>query len=162
MKAVLLIFLALSHSLIAETLETYTNDRFFYSAAYPADIFVDKSYPENGDGVWLRDHAKSVQLTLSGSYAVVSDTMREAYDNAINWYSETKEIEITYKIQKKNWYVISGYDHKKQHIFYEKRFWYEVDGSKIIAGYLLSYPIVERDKYNALITTLNQQFHYGQ
>lgn len=136
--------------------DTYTNSRFGFSIEYPAEIFINKTYPENGDGVWLDNKDKTVQLIPSGSLAVLSTDIKEIYKQNLEWKSEEKSIEVTYKRQKDNWFVISGYNHDTAIVFYEKRFYYD---EKVI-GYIFSYPIKSNKNYEKYIKMFNTSFTY--
>jgi hypothetical protein len=137
--------------------KTYINDRFNFSIDYPESIFVNMTYPQNGDGVWLRSKDNRVTLTPSGSLAVVSKNIKEAYNQILKWKAEDKNIEVTYKVQKKNWFVISGFNHEKKTLFYEKKFYYD----EMLVGYLFEYPTELRKKYDSYIETFNKSFSYG-
>jgi hypothetical protein len=123
---------------------------------YPAEIFINKSYPDNGDGVWLENKDKTVQLTPSGSLAVLSTDIKEIYRQNLEWKSQEKSIEVTYKKQKNNWFVISGYNHDNATIFYEKRFLYD----EKVMGYLFSYPTKSNKQYAKYIKLFNKSFLY--
>ena len=140
-------------------LDTYHNNRFGFSIDYPTALFVNKEYPENGDGVWLKNKTKTIHLTPSASYAMENTNIRSIYRNHIKWCKKEKKIELTYKVQKENWFVLSGYDHKTNSIFYQKHFLYnDLDGSKILAGYTYKYPIAQREYYDKLVETFNKSF----
>ncbi len=147
----------------ANTIETYTNSRFDFSIDYPSDILVNKSFPTNGDGVWLTNKSKTVTLTPSGSYMVASDNIVEVYKLYSKWKKEDKDIELTYKAQKENWFVFSGYNHKDKSIFYEKRFCYVDDANlSVLVGYMFEYPIDKKEKYNKWINMLKKSFVYDK
>ena len=161
MKKVILILLLTTLFTYALNLETYNNNRFLFSMDYPSTIFVNKKFPTNGDGVELTNKSKNVKLLLSGSYMVVSPTIEEEYEQQITWKQEEKQIELTYKVQKENWFVLSGYNHKNSTIFYEKRFSYTDDkGTLVLVGYYFEYPIKEKEKYNKWIKVFNESFVY--
>jgi len=161
MKKIILILLLTTLFTYALNLETYKNNRFLFSMDYPSDIFVNKKFPTNGDGVELTNKSKTLKLLLSGSYMVVSPTIEEKYAQRMIWMKKEKEIELTYKVQKKNCFVLSGYNHKNKTIFYEKRFSYTDDkGTLVVVGYYFEYPIKEKEKCNKWIKVFNESFVY--
>ena len=161
MKKLLILLTLWTTFVNANTIETYTNSRFDFSIDYPSDILVNKSFPTNGDGVWLTNKSKTVTLTPSGSYMTVSENIEEAYKLQNQWKNEDKNIELIYKAQKENWFVFSGYNHKNKSIFYEKRFCYVDDKNvSVLVGYSFEYPIKEKEKYNKWIKVFNESFVY--
>lgn len=135
-------------------LQTYSNARYGFSIQYPADLLTEKTYPENGDGIWLRDRSGSVELIPSASLNINASSIKQIYRDAIKWKEDDKDIEITYKVQKKNWYVLSGYNYRKSSIFYIKYY----STGDILSGFTISYPIRDKRKYNQLINILSKSF----
>lgn len=142
----------------ASPLQTYYNNRFNYSINYPSDIFTIKNHPANGGGIWLSDKTKKLKLTLIGRYMVTSKSIKEAYTQSIAYYKGENGRELTYKRQKDNWFVLSGYTQKKKKIFYEKKFCID---DKLV-GYIFEYPAKDKKKYEALIKIFNYSFEYGK
>jgi len=165
MKKTILILLLTTLFSHALNLETYNNNRFLFSMDYPSAIFVNKKFPTNGDGIELTNNSKTLKLLLSGSYMVVSPTIEEEYEQRITWMKKEKQIELTYKVQKKNWFVLSGYNHGYNHknktIFYEKRYSYtDEKGILLLVGYYFEYPIKEKEKCSKWIKIFNESFVY--
>lgn len=159
LKKILIILIFWTTFITANTIETYTNSRFDFSIDYPSDIFINKFFPTNNDGVRLTNKTKTVKLIASGSYMVSSPNIEEEYQQAIKWKKEDKDIELTYKVQKENWFVFSGYNHKNKSIFYEKRFCYGDDENvSVLVGYYFEYPIKEKEKYTKWIKVFNESF----
>jgi len=145
----------------SNNIEKYVNSKFGFSLKYPSDLLTQKTYPENGDGVWLKNKYGTVTLTPSGSYAIDTHSIRQAYKETIKWKNEDRNIEITYKVQKKNWFVLSGYNHKNKTIFYDKRYFVysSEEDSNIIIGFDIEFPIKDKKKYDSLIKTVSKSFH---
>ena len=141
-------------------LDTYFNNRFGFSVKYPSSLLTKKTYPENGDGVWLSNNEGTVTVIPSASYAIDINTAKQMYKNAISWKKENKAVEITYKRQKNNWYVLSGYDHSNNTIFYEK--YYLING--ISSGFSIVFLIKDKKKYNKLVNIIASSFKpsYGE
>ena len=159
LKKILILFIFWTTLANANTIETYYNSRFYFSIDYPSDIFLNKFFPTNGDGIRATNSSKTVTLTASGSYMVASDNIVEVYKLYTKWKKEDKDIKLTYKVQKENWFVFSGYNHKNKSIFYEKRFCYGDDENVLVlVGYYFEYPIKEKEKYTKWIKVFNESF----
>ena len=65
---------ALSGASADERWTTYVNDRFGFSLAYPADVFVMQPPPENDDGRTLVA-ADGAKILVFGGYNVANDTL---------------------------------------------------------------------------------------
>ncbi len=135
-------------------IDTYRNGRFGFSLMYPSLILTKKTYPENGDGVWLSNEDGTVQVTPSAAFAFNTSNGKQMYKEALSWKKQDSNIEITYKRQKNNWYVLSGYDHSANTIFYEK--YYLVNGVR--SGFSIIFPTSEKKKYEKLVTIIAKNF----
>ena len=154
-KILLLVILINGLSLYAKddlSLKTYENSRFEFLIDYPSKIFVNKEFPANGDGIFLSNQDKSVTLTPSGSHAIIVSDIKEIYKKYINWIEEEKNTQLTYKVQKKNWFILSGFKENKKTIFYEKRMLV----NETLIGYELTYPTAKKKRYNPIIKILNK------
>ncbi len=129
----------------------YMNERFGFTLVYPTHIFVTKNLSDNGDGITLHNADKSLELKAYGSW--YGDNIREIYRDELGWAKEAGQ-KVTYKVLKKNWFVLSGTDRKKQTIFYKKA--YFKDGKS--TSFRLEYPIIDKAKYNSLVSTINKNF----
>ena len=146
----------------ANTIETYTNSRFDFSINYPSDIFVNKLY-ESNKSIAFTNQDKSVKLYVNATLLALSVNANDVYKDEIcltpqRGSYDNEYIEVTYKAQKDNWYVLSGYNHTKKTIFYRKGFVYKKEKENILIEYELRYPIKEKKKYNKLIKIFNKSF----
>jgi len=160
-KIFLLIILVNALSLYATEnlkIQTYQNDRFNFSIDYPSSIFINKEFPANGDGVTMISENKKVTLVVSGTNAVITQDIKEIYKRYTQWLEEKKDTKLTYKVQKKNWFTLSGFKNKKKTIFYEKK----VLLNEETFGYYLEYPAVEKKKYSRIIKILNKSLKKGK
>ncbi len=157
MKRLLLLLLLLvaSTQIEASQLESYGNPRFGFFANYPVNLFTYQRESDNGDGITLTNKSKGLKVLFYGSFAVINDNIRDEYRSSIEYIQDDREKEITYKVLKRDWYVLSGYDYRKGKIFYQKTFM--VDGDKFIT-YYIEYPIKDKKRYNKLIKTIDRNF----
>ena len=95
---------AVCGSAAGERWATYVNDRFGFSLAYPADLFVMQPPPENDDGRTLVA-ADGAKILAFAGYNVANDTLAskrtslKGLDYALTSYNATG----------KNWFVVSGH-----------------------------------------------------
>lgn len=129
---------------------SYTNTRYGYTVMYPASI-EKKAESENGDG---REFSSSegFNMTVYGSNdaSVLNKSLDEMYKEELKGHKD-----VTYKVKKKNWFVISGYD--GDYIFYVKK--YAGTGSSNTLS--LKYPSNLRDKYYDVVTVISKSFKEG-
>jgi TPR repeat protein len=132
-------------------LKYYTNERFGFTLAYPAKLFVTKRLSDNGDGITLQNDNRSLKLRAYGSF--YGDTIREIYHDQMKWAKEAGQ-KVTYKVLSKNWFVLSGIDGRRNTIFYLKT--YFRDGKS--TSFRLDYPVEDKVKYNSLISVISKNF----
>ena len=129
----------------------YNNERFGFTLSYPAKLFLTKILSDNGDGITLYNGDRSLELRAYGSW--YGDNIKQIYRDEQGWAKESGQ-KVTYKVLKKNWFVLSGIDRKKQTIFYKKT--YFRDGKS--TSFRLEYPISDKAKYNSLVSMINKNF----
>lgn len=130
---------------------SYHNDRFNFVLMYPASLFNKKVLSDNGDGATLYNQDESLELRAYGSF--YGNTIMEAYRDELQWAKESND-RVTYKILKKNWYIISGVNDQKQTIFYQKT--YFKDGKS--SSFRLTYPISNKKQYDSLVSVISKNF----
>lgn len=129
----------------------YMNERFGFSLVYSTDIFVTKILSDNADGITLYNADRSLQLKAYGSW--YGDNIREIYRDELGWAKEAGQ-KVTYKVLKKNWFVLSGIDKKKQTIFYKKTYFRAGKST----SFRFEYPVKDKAKYNSLVSIINKNF----
>lgn len=129
---------------------SYINPRFGYSVKYPSCL-DKKSESENGDGSEFNS-SDGFKMTVFGSYdvSVLNQNIDKLYQDEIKNHKD-----VTYKVKKNNWFVISGYD--GEYIFYIKKY----VGSNTANTLYLNYPSNLRDKYYNVITVISKSFKEG-
>jgi hypothetical protein len=133
------------------TYNNYTNSRYGFSVSYPSNFTKDRP-SENGDGQVFRSPDKKFELRAYASYgpSVSGMTIKEIYNENISNYEQ-----VTYKVLKSNWFVLSGYNKGK--IFYMKSF----VGAEAQYTILMEYPISEKTKYDDRVTAITKSFKPG-
>ena len=98
---------------------TYDNVRFQYAISYPEGVLYPQGEADNGDGrEFLSAHADAV-LTVYGRYNALDESLEGLYDDAARGGlpDDPKRV-VTYKVLRKDYFVVSGHDHGQ--IFYHK------------------------------------------
>lgn len=127
-----------SFSVYAQSYDTYCNARYNYCIAYPSSLVPQKK-ADNGDGRKFLSKDKNVVLTVYHTYGIQETpemNLKEEYNRLL------KDTEVTYKVFKQKWFVVSGYRHNK--IIYQKSYSNE-DGLKI---FILEYPVDQKERWN--------------
>jgi len=133
-------------------LASYTNSRFGFTLYYPRDIFISKRLSDNGDGITLYGSDRNLELRAYGSS--YGDSIRSIYHDEVKWARESGK-NITYKVLKRDWFVISGYENGGKMIFYKKTYFRGEDS----VSFRLIYPTAKKDRYNNLVSTINRNFN---
>jgi hypothetical protein len=117
--AAVLIAVALSARAREQKFDTYTNVRFGYAVDYPADMLIPQGEPDNGDGQRFTSQARDVELVVVGSYNALEATLGERFAEEMEREGDdAPKRTVTYKVLKKDWFVISGTEGGK--VFYTK------------------------------------------
>lgn len=130
---------------------TYSNARFGFSIRYPSDLFTQKRFSDNGDGVILQNRDGQVELRAYGSF--YGDNIRSNYKEEINWIKDDGG-QVTYKVLHRTWYVLSGYEEGGRKIFYQKTY-FKNGKSK---SFKLTYPTAKKRYYNKLVKMISRGF----
>ncbi|MDD2450850.1 hypothetical protein [Sulfurovum sp.] len=129
----------------------YTNGRFGFTLVYPENLFATRILSDNGDGITLYNSDRSLELRAYGSW--YGENIKQIYHEEQSWAEESGK-KVTYKVLNKSWFVLSGIDKSKQTIFYLKS--YFIEGKSL--SFRLEYPIADKEKYDSLISTINDNF----
>ena len=133
------------------TYNYYSNPRYGFSVKYPSNFTKDNP-ADNGDGQVFWSIDKNFKMSVYGSdYPSVSGlSIKAIYKEYISKYDQ-----VTYKVFKSDWFIISGYN--KDKIFYLKSF----VGNKSQYTVLLEYPTSEKIKYDDIVTIISKSFKPG-
>ncbi len=152
MKLVLISMLLIvmsSYSAYIQNYNTYCNARYNYCITYPSSLIPQKE-ADNGDGRKFLSKDKNVVLIVYHTYGIQETpemNLKEEYNRLL------KDSEVTYKVFKQNWFVVSGY--KQNKIFYQKSY-IDEDGLKI---FILEYPVDQKDKWNRECGKISESFN---
>ena len=130
--------------------ESYSNPRFGYSVMYPINL-DKKTESQNGDGEEF-NASDGFKMTVYGSneVSIFKKSLNDLYQEEFKNHKD-----VTYKVKKKNLFVISGYD--GEYIFYIKKY----VGAGSTNTLYMKYPSNLRDKYYDVITVILKSFKEG-
>ena len=142
-----LVFALLSSSLgKAEEWDLYTNMRYGFSLVFPGDSTGTKP-PDDRSGRKFVSANKKFVLEVEGG-PIGSETLEQFWKNSLAHYGDA----ITYKVRKKDWFVVSGVRHGAE--FYNK---ISVSNGNW-AGFRISYPHAENKRYDPYVSKIAKSF----
>jgi hypothetical protein len=131
----------------------YINARFAYGISYPEKILIPQGEADNGDGQEFISKDQAAKMVVYGSNNAVDDTLGGLFKEDIQSHTkESPDRVVTYKLLKKDWYVISGTE--KGRVFYKKTFYSLQDNQFIV--FLLSYPESQRTLYDPITAEIGK------
>lgn len=120
----------------------------------PLNFSIEKMYddssPDYCDFSIKMDNIEIIQIHSLLKSRFETTSMNELYESAIN----NSEIEISYKTQKDNWFVVSGVNYLNQNIIYWKR----VVGDMYISDIKFEYPKELKSQIDPIIGTIAKSF----
>jgi hypothetical protein len=147
--ATILSLLTLSQTMAAQTnFKTYSNARFGYSIAYPANLLVPQGEAENGDGQAFK--GDGALMLVFGSNYIAEESLRKDFELSV---SEFGAKNVTYKLFRKNYYVFSG--RKDGKILYQKTM-KKPDG--VYVTFTIEYDESKRAIYDKAVTGIAKSF----
>jgi hypothetical protein len=140
----------------ASQFKVYVNRRFTYTISYPYDIFIPQGEAANGDGqIFLSKDRRAVMKVYGSNNSLeqsIDDRFAEEFGDQPEGDSERI---ITYKVVKKDWYVISGIEGDS--IFYKKI----ILKGDVFLTFEISYPKSSKHIFDRIIEHIVQSFKYA-
>ena len=93
--------------------QTYHNDRFDYSIAFPSNFLIPQGAFGNGDGQRFASKDGRVVMTAFGQHNAQEKSLVDLFNEELK-----PNRLVTYKVLKKKWFVVSGYEGSR--VFYRK------------------------------------------
>lgn len=131
----------------------YSNDRFFFSIDYPADLLKMMPPPENNDGRTFRSADGQVEMLVWGQYNAESKTLDEMYNLDLKGFAEKP----SYMVLKRDWFVLSGMKDGK--IFYEKTLIRRKGGDTFFT-FTIEYPANLKAKFDPIVKRMADSFKF--
>lgn len=149
----ILLFLLASSFAVADSYETYHNERYDYSIEYPKDVLYPQGEADNGDGqIFLSKDARA-QLSVYAHFNALEQTIEEAYrEQSRGGQPDDPNKVVTYKVLKDDWFVVSGYREGK--VFYQKT----ILRDDIFKTMLFTYDEAEKAVYDGITKRLAASF----
>lgn len=126
----------------------YENGRFGYSASYPS-CFRMEMESENGDGMRL-SMGHGISMNIYGFYNVNERTIRDLF--------EEDRGNATYSVQRKNWYVVSGFLHDDMIYWKKVVLMNNFEDMEVFVTLNITCPRRLKDAVNSLIEYENKHF----
>lgn len=137
----------------AETFQTYSNPRFNDSIEYPSSLLSPRGDSPPGDGHLFASEDLQAQMIIYGTLNVLEQTIRDLFKQEARDVVTPKITKrVTYKRQKDNWFVISGYIGPK--IFYQKT----ILSNDMFKTFYIEYAENQRQRYDPILSRLGNSF----
>jgi hypothetical protein len=137
----------------AEAFQTYSNPRFNYSIEYPSRLLIPRGDSPPGDGQLFASEDLQAQMIIYGTLNVLEQTIKDLFKQEARDVVTPKITKrVTYKRQKDNWFVISGYIGPK--IFYQKT----ILSNDMFKTFYIEYPENQRHRYDPILSRLGKSF----
>lgn len=137
-----------------QTIEFVDQSTYKYSVSLPSTWKVETLYEESLDycnyEASLPDGTKVLELNAMLNTRFDSDNIQDLYTEAL----EGTALKITYKLQKDNWFVISGIDEATKNIVYVKR----VLGEQYVSDLRFTYTKSEESRVAPYIGRIAASF----
>ncbi|MGB4336313.1 MAG: hypothetical protein WBJ41_15850 [Chromatiaceae bacterium] len=137
----------------AENFQTYHNPRFDYAIEYPANLLIPQGEADNGDGQVFVSPDQQARFKIYGTHNVLEESIKDLF------HKESQDVatgkitkKVTYKRQKNNWFVISGYIGNK--IFYQKT----LLSNDQFKTFYMEYPETQRHLYDHILGRMASSF----
>ncbi|MBV9959748.1 MAG: hypothetical protein JO360_15090 [Acidobacteria bacterium] len=134
------------------TYRTYSNARYDYSIAYPVGLLLPQGESDNGDGQKFLSDDGRAKMTVFGAQNLDNESTQSAYKKMQLMFGAANGSEVTYKVIKGNWFVVSG--RHGNDIFYAKT----VHRGRTLITFILSYPAEERQTFDPIAEHIAQSF----
>lgn len=115
---VLGVYLVADARVAQEKYSTYSNSRFSYVISYPAALLIPQGESDNGDGQKFLSNDGQVEMIVYGSENTSDQSLRDLYNSQLRSEGNQSKRQVTYKVLRANWYVVSGYEGDR--VYYQK------------------------------------------
>lgn len=127
---------------------TYQNARYGYSITYPSGLLLPLGESEDGDVQTFVGGDARLSIRANPDPEVLGETLASMFNERMN----DPDREVTYKVLRDDWFVISGYEAGQ--IFYEKTF--VRDGMEYT--FSISYAQEVRGTFDDVVDILEDSF----
>lgn len=127
----------------AQQMETYTNQRFGFSVAYPKALLEPQGESTNGDGQKFKPRQGKGELAVWASHNALDQTIQEALQSYVK-----PPFQPTYKVIKPTWFVFSGID--RGNVIYQKSYLH----GGVFTTIRFEYPQSEKPTWDPLIAKI--------
>lgn len=137
--------------------ETYQNSRYEFMIEFPRKLLIPRGESDNGDGQIFISRDQTAKLVAFGKVNLDFEvnrpyTIKTAYAKELQSFKNQGKRQVTLKVQKENWYVLSGFEGKN--IFYCKTYCLK----DTIITFEITYPAAQRELWDTTINRLSKSF----
>jgi hypothetical protein len=137
-----------------ETDRTYTNARFDYSIAYPANLLYPQGESANGDGQKFLSKDGHDELIVWGSNNALNERLKDVYERESVSSSDHPKRVVSYKVLKPNWFVVSG--REVDRIFYQKT----ILTGDVFKSFRIEYSVSDKARFDQIIKRIEKSFRF--
>ena len=135
------------------TYDTYANARFKYSIAYPSGILYPQGEADNGDGQKFLSRDGRAVMLVYGGHQLDAVSLSDMYEETLKQKGlNGVRREVTMKLLKKDWFVVSGYAGEK--VFYQKTML--KDG--VFKTFIIEYERAQKSFYDPVTARIARSF----
>ena len=134
----------------------YLNARFGTHADYPADLFTQPHYPENGDGVRWTGRG-GLELSVYGSWNVLEHNSKN-YEAFLKEGFERHYAAISYREVTPDLLALSGVANGR--VYYERHEF--GDRAGVIHSMVIEYPVAMRQTIDPLIARMSRSLGWAK
>lgn len=154
-----IVLVTFTNELTAQNNEACSQSKTFFYVDTPSDFSISCVYGCEENTMDYADYKISYQDTLNyittSSYnleRIPCTSVKECFEEQLLAWSET--INITYKLQKNNWFVISGIGKNSGNIFYLKGYY----GVKYFSKIKFVYPQEIKNELKDYVSEISKSF----
>ncbi len=123
----------------------YTNERFGFSFAYPANVFsLPDRPPDNGDGQVFRTPDGKAAIGGSGGFNALDETLDDLWQRTLELVGGEKQ--VSYSKRGQNWLVVSGI-HPPGRVFYRRQ---EIRDDVVFSVWM-EYPEAQKKRFDPIV-----------
>lgn len=132
--------------------QTYSNARFDYSIAYPANLLVPQGEAANGDGQVFLAKVGRAELRVWGINNALNEKLKDVYERELTPGTDHPKRVTTYKALHSSWFVVSGREDSR--IFYQKTM---LKGD-VFKTFRIEYDQAQRAVFDPVVKRIERSF----
>ena len=161
MKRMKLLFVSslLFMGFASQAQDAYAQSKIYFELTLPREFSVHPVYGENSNtldysdySIQFNGHEDYITTSTYGLGRVGCGSEQQCYEEQLKEWEKT--IDITYKVQKDNWFVISGIGKYSGRVFYLRGSF----GDKYMSTLRFAYPPEDKEEVEKYLPLLSKSF----